>query len=412
VKAIVCRETLWDDPQPPSTNYLARALVRRGWEVLWLTRPWHPYALLMPRWRREKSAKLQQWISGGQLSDLNMVRSYSFGTLLPYRRLPLLGSAWVGRHTLDFSFPAVRPMLRRIGFENPDLLMVSDLAQVALLGCVSARRSVLHVTDDYLGFGRTPASGLEIERWAAVRADVIVTPRTNLANVLAERHGLEGDRLLVLPQGVEAEILESGPPPDDFRLIPKPRVVYVGTLRSWFDPHLVDRVVASCPDFSFAIVGAVPPTEAKVSRELTALGRHSNLYLLGAKPHTQAMACLASADAAILPFRVAPRGEDAGEELGIQRLRFAAPMKLIEYLAFGLPVITTLDYAADLQTPIESPVMTASDPDTFSAAVRVAVARGLSDRVALREAGHAFVRHNTWDRRLDRLLTHLGLQST
>lgn len=413
MKAVFCRETLWDDPHPLSTNYLARSLVRRGWEVLWLTGPWHPYAFLRPRWLDRKMAKLKMWIRGGGPPSSNGVSCYAFATLLPYRHVPLLRSLWVGKHTLRFAIPPVRRRLRRLGFDRPDLLWISDLAQFSLLQFATPRRSVLHVTDDYSSFANSPPSVADLQRWAGSRADAVVTPRRNLAAALVAGLGLESRKVFTLPHGIEKTDLDTGPPPAAFASIPGPRAVYLGALEEWVDWDLMERCAAALPDIAFIVIGGTNSLDRKVATRLRALGERANVHLLGPRPRSQAMACLAASDAALIPFHVDPpirRLGAAAPPRSFRRTEFSAPMKLLEYLSFGLPVVSTRPYWDDLPTRVETPTFLAPEREGFVPAVRAAVECSLKSRVALRAAGRAFAVENSWDRRVDLVLRRLELR--
>ena len=397
MKAIFCRETLWDDSHSLSTNYLAQALARRGWEVLWLARPWHPYGLLLPRWWRKKAAKIRSWVGRRGSRPENNVRVYTFATLLPYRHLPFLRSFWVGRNTLRFGLPPVRRQLLRLGFDHPDLLVVSDLAQLSLLDLVRARRVVFHVTDDYTAFPRTPPSARSLERWAVERADVVVAPQRQLASLLADRHAVEPRKVRVVPHGVQVEAVRAGKPPTVFQRVPPPHAVFLGALEDWIDWDLVQVSALALPHLSFTFIGEVRSRAPHTRRQVAVLRQLPNVHFLGPLPHQQAMACLAESDAALIPFRPSPLKETS------------APMKLLEYLSFGLPVVSTHDYWRQLLSPVHTPVFLADDAERFATALGSAVTYARGHRRVLREAGVTFAQENSWDRRIQLFLEHVTL---
>jgi glycosyltransferase involved in cell wall biosynthesis len=409
MKAVFCRETAWDELHPLSTNYLARALAHGGWEVLWLTRPWHPGSFLLPRWGTTKKSKLKSWIRGGQPTSSGGVWSYAFATLLPYRNWPLLSAPWVGRHSLDFSLPPVRRQLRRLGFARPDLLFVSDLAQLSILDLVPARRAVLHVTDDYSAFAQTPPSVGLLERWAAEKVDAVVTPKSSLAAALAERHGLSAEKLIVLPHGVDSDVLDAETSPPEFGRIPRPRAVYLGALADWLDWGLLDQLARLTPEVALVFIGGADRRHPAALSGIHRLKGHPNVHFLGPRSHSEAMSCLADADAALIPFVAEPPGEPLARAPGARKTFYSAPMKLMEYLSFGLPVISTLRYWEDVPSPVETPVYHAPDAGEFVAAVQQAVRQGGERRPALRAAGRRFAQHNSWDLRAEELLSKLGV---
>ena len=96
------------------------------------------------------------------------------------------------------------------------------------------------------------------------------------------------------------------------------------------------------------------------------------------------------ADVGIVPYRLSTHTDSV------------YPLKLVEYLAAGLPVVTTPLPALGSRPGI--PIITASDPDSFAEAV---VQAGTKDTVAEREARSRSVMRYSWDGLLDEMLGHV-----
>jgi len=86
---------------------------------------------------------------------------------------------------------------------------------------------------------------------------------------------------------------------------------------------LLRAVAAAHPEWQFVMIG---PT-VKIDPDI--LPRHDNLHYLGQKPYADLPAYFAGWDVALLPFAL----NDA--------TRFISPTKTPEYLAAGLPVVST-----------------------------------------------------------------------
>jgi len=119
---------------------------------------------------------------------------------------------------------------------------------------------------------------------------------------------------LVLENGVEIARFESR------RSAPRPDVcVYVGALDERFDWYQLSAWAASHPDIRFDIVGPDPAPPAALP---------ANVVLRGAVPYVRVPAILHTARVGLLPLSDDPL--NAGR----------SPMKLYEYLAAGLAVVT------------------------------------------------------------------------
>jgi glycosyltransferase involved in cell wall biosynthesis len=129
---------------------------------------------------------------------------------------------------------------------------------------------------------------------------------------------------MVLPNGVDWEVwgacvsnLPAEPP--EFAKIPRPRVLLTGNLQSKLDFQSLTRLAHARPDIQIVLVG---PAEQGVDLPEARV----NLHWLGAKAYREMPAYYAHADAGVLPL------------LPTDYNRASCPLKLLEYLAAGLPV--------------------------------------------------------------------------
>jgi glycosyltransferase involved in cell wall biosynthesis len=165
--------------------------------------------------------------------------------------------------------------------------------------------------------------------------------------------------------------------PADQADIPRPRIGYAGVIDERMDLALVDAIAARRPDWQVVLLGPI----AKIDPD--AIPQRSNVHALGARPYVELPAYLAHWQAALLPFAL----NDA--------TRFISPTKTPEYLAAGLPVVSTP--LTDVVTPYGDLglVRIADRPDTFIAAIADALAdEAGSDRLA---AVDTFLGQQSWD---------------
>ncbi|WP_407542642.1 glycosyltransferase (plasmid) [Deinococcus radiomollis] len=111
--------------------------------------------------------------------------------------------------------------------------------------------------------------------------------------------------------------------PADQRHVPHPRLGFVGVIDKRFDLALVAQLAARRPDWHLVFVGPV------VKIDLSLLPQGDNIHYLGMRDHQELPAYLAHWDVALLPF-----AQNAATE-------FSFPTRAPEYLAAGVPVVST-----------------------------------------------------------------------
>ena len=193
---------------------------------------------------------------------------------------------------------------------------------------------------------------------------------------------LVGDRAVFLDHGVDLEhfTLERAPvPPEDVAGIAAPVVGFFGAFDDYtIDFDLLERVAVDLPDATLLLVG---PAYTSMDR----LTRHANVVWLGARSYEAIPSYGRVFDVALMPW------------LRNDWIRNCNPIKLKEYLALGLPVVST-DYP-DVHR-YSAVVDVASSADEFVELVRAALgdggSRGFERRASVADA--------SWDVRASELL--------
>jgi hypothetical protein len=111
--------------------------------------------------------------------------------------------------------------------------------------------------------------------------------------------------------------------PSDQRGIPRPRLGFFGVIDERMDLALVSRAAELRPDWHFVFVGPVVKIDAGT------LPRRANIHWLGAKSYAELPDYLAGWDVGLMPFA---RNEAT---------RYISPTKTPEFLAAGVPVVST-----------------------------------------------------------------------
>lgn len=345
----------------------ASRFVASGWETMWLSHPLSAPHFLHPV-KRDWDERVAGWRQGPL--DRDGVRYYSPFTLLPTGAQPLLRSRLFATKSVLATVPSVRGVLRREGFEAPDLIWLTNPVYEPMVahlrtGCVAVR-----VADDHTRFRNVPDSIAELEERALSRADVIFAVASGVRERLAARYG----NVVGLPNGVDfAHFSEARPEPADLAVLPHPRVLYVGALEYWFDEAAVVKSARALPEASFVAIGPA-------NRDLSSLEALPNVHLLGPRPYAGLPGYLQHSDVAIVPF--------VRDEL----VDSVHPIKVYEYLAAGLPVVASR--WTELER-MDAPV-TLVDPGEMPAAIADALTRPAADG---RMERMAYAQANSWDAR-------------
>jgi len=150
----------------------------------------------------------------------------------------------------------------------------------------------------------------------------------------------------------------------------------VGSITEFTDLELVAELARARPDWSFVMVGP-----ARVP--LAGLRALPNVTVTGERDYDEVHRFLASFDAAIVPYRLTPA------------IEVSSPLKVHEYLAYGLPVVSVDIPEVRALTPS---VELAHGVDEFLAAL---------DRAVIKGRGPAEPSAGTWAERVDEMLIHL-----
>ena len=347
--------------------------------MFWLGRTVHPLDIVRASMRHPLHKKLiASWQAGG-IKIRDNFWTYHPLTLLPYRDFVFLASKLVQEHTLQFTLPPVRKILKRRGFEHVELLWLSQsLHSLSLARYVRYGKLIYRMSDDYLQFKGIPSNMKKAEAEIIERADtVFVTSRKLYENVRASA----GDKVLYLPNGVDLAHFDIPTPaePMDIAAIPHPRVLYVGTIQEWFDLNLIICAAKSLPEFSFILVGPHMHIERAAAMP--------NIHILGVRPYAQLPPYLYHCDIGIIPFLKTPLTDNTN------------PVKIFEYFASGLPVVSTNMYEVE---QLHSPALITKTPAEFVDALKQACdyGRGRAEYVQ-------FGRANSWQKRYARIKERL-----
>ena len=184
--------------------------------------------------------------------------------------------------------------------------------------------TVYDCMDELSAFLGAPPELLDLEKQLLQQADLVFTDGYSLYEAKQHRH----PHVFAFPSSIERDHFskaraKSEPEPTDQQVIPYPRIGFSGVVDERFDCALLARLAEHRSDWQFVILGPI------VKIDPVSLPSGPNVHYLGIKAYTDLPAYFAHWDATILPFALN------------NSTRYISPTKTPEYLAAGLPVVST-----------------------------------------------------------------------
>ncbi|WP_240320822.1 UDP-galactopyranose mutase [Sphingomonas crusticola] len=254
---------------------------------------------------------------------------------------------------------------------------------------VAADCVVYDCMDELANFKGAPPELLPLEQKLLSQADLVFTGGYSLYEAKRDRH----PSIHPFPSSVEVDHFAQARgkliEPDDLADLPHPRFGFYGVVDERMDLALLEAMADARPEWSIAIVGPV----VKISEG--DLPRRPNLYYLGGKSYAELPAYLRGWDVALMPFAIN------------EATRFISPTKTPEYLAGGLPVVSTpitdvVRHYGDVDA-----VKIAGTADEFVAACDAALALRQDDG-AWRVQVDALLAQISWDRTYRQMAELIG----
>jgi len=284
----------------------------------------------------------------------------------------------------------LRGALRKLGVRHAEAV-ISTWLFVDAYGVCGERLRTYWWRDDPVAAAplwRRPAERLAAgDRRLTESSDLVVSVSEGVADELRSR----GVEAAYLPNGCDAAFyagVDEAPDPPDVDL-PGPVAGFVGHVNSRTDLDLLEAVAAS--EASLLLVG--PRDPAFEPERFEALIERPNVSYVGPRPFEQLLPYLKAIDVGIVPYG------------NTQFNRNSFPLKTLEYLAAGRPVVSTpLPAVRSLGSDL---IALAQTPEEFAAGVLREAVR--SREPALIDARREFAATHSWTERADQLAGLLGL---
>ncbi|PAQ08661.1 glycosyl transferase [Mesorhizobium temperatum] len=200
-------------------------------------------------------------------------------------------------------------------YYTPMALRFSDhiLCDVCVYDCM----------DELSAFKDAPPELVQMERRLLERADVVFTGGQSLYEAKRSLHR----SIFPFPSSIDFthfhQARGGGADPVDQEEIPHPRVGYFGVIDERLDADLVAQTAMKMTDIQFVMVGPVVKIDPK------GLPRAENLHWLGSRDYADLPRYLRHWDAGWMPFALNAA------------TRYISPTKTPEFLAAGVPLVST-----------------------------------------------------------------------
>ena len=239
--------------------------------------------------------------------------------------IPAYGNRGVVALNQRFLVKQVKKAMRKLGFENV-VNMVFNPAAGMIAGKLGESELIYYCVDEYTAF--TGSSALkEIEEKLFRDADLVIVSAERLyeskkgfnPNTHIIRHGTDWRHF-------RTALDDATRVPDEIANLPRPIIGFHGLLADWVDYELIKKVADRFSKGSVVLIGKIA---VDAEQKVKILDGVPNIHFLGRKPYAKLPAYCKGFDVALNPF-------------AINDLTLAAnPLKVREYIAAGLPVVST-----------------------------------------------------------------------
>jgi glycosyltransferase involved in cell wall biosynthesis len=325
---------------------------------------------------RRSFEKLGSWLtpSADLPGNLSIANPFS----IPYNMVPA-----VRKLNARIGLSALKSKVRQSGLMNP--IVITTLPNTAdFIGQLDEVLSIYYCVDEFAAYPDLPHKlVMEMEGELLKKVDLVITTSGELQK--RKSNGIRSS--LLIPHGVDVEHFAGRPTAATpataaLAVLPRPVVGFFGVINDWVDLALIDRMAGLRKDWSWVLIG---PHQTNTD----ILRKHSNVVLLGKVPYETLPGYAACFDVGIIPFVV--------NDLTIN----VNPLKLLEYLACGLPVVSTPIPEAAKYGKL---VSIAGTPEAFVSAIESLLGENTCEKITERIS---VARSNSWDSRAEVLSAHI-----
>lgn len=353
----------------------ADVFAKYGWKVLLFSSNFCISRLLLPQSINMREF-VKLWRNKGKRVNKN-ITNYCIAHLLPSK----IRYIWPFEHfSHNLFIPSLRSILKSEGVDKVNLLWLNGNCDGLYRDAVRYDKMVVRLIDNYAGYKNSPLCPSIDD--TIMRADGVFS----CSNYVKDIYGKMRDDIIVIPNGVNYERFtqKNQIEPVCLKNISRPRIIYVGAIREWFDVNLLCEIAKIMPKCSFIIVGTYNEKIFKETKQL------QNIHTLGEMLYEQIPNILAYSDVGIIPFK------------GCDLIRGVSPIKVYEYLAAGLPVVSIWWKELEIQS---LPIILVKNAVEFVQGIETALQYSPQRKIELR----SYAQKCSWEQRLKNILQQVGI---
>ncbi len=291
-------------------------------------------------------------------------------------------------HYITFSFFVVLYALFKISKQA--CIISNEYLSLYLLSFF--RKNLVFEMHDYI------SKKNKVAIWLLPKLRFVVTQNSWKKKKLADDYGVDTEKIIVEPNGVDIEkfdILLTREEAREKLGLPQDKhiIVYTGHLFGWKGTHTLaeaGRLIADSNVEIYFIGGSKHDVE-RFKREY---GECSSIHVVGYRPHEEIPLWQKSANVLVLP-------NTAKEDISKY---YTSPMKLFEYMASRTPIIASdLPSIREVVSENEVYFVAPDNPEALAEAIRTSKSYDAS-WVKLATEARSKIEEYTWDKRAKRIL--------
>lgn len=250
---------------------------------------------------------------------------------------------------------------------------------------------IYHVLDEYGAlpwwnnfFARKQLKLLEKEIVDKCQNIIVVSEKLKRKYISSKK------RISLFPTPVETEhffVRGMTEIPDDLRKLPKPIIGFAGSVsfKNKIPEKLLIDLFEALPEVSFVFIGLISPKAFNFQQYGK---KYGNFHYLGLKQKENLPRYISRFDAGIIPYQMNDYGQAA------------YPVKIMEYLAAGIPVVAT-DLPSLSGLKDKKVIYTAKTAQVFIEKCRIAIKE---NDLSLRQKRIALAKKNSWSNKIKEYL--------
>ncbi|MBL8036952.1 MAG: glycosyltransferase [Nitrospira sp.] len=352
---IICFANDWD--ADPTSKHQVMKILARSNRVLWV----NSIGLRRPGASAGDASRMLQKLKKFMQGPVSVMPNLHVVTplVIPFhdiKGVPTFNAWFLARY--------IRYQATRLGMSDFQVWTFMP-TMASVIAHLRPQKVIYYCVDEWSAFSFLNAKLMaDMEAEVIRQSDLVITS----AETLYESKRALHPKTYLVSHGVDSEHFGKATSSDtavprEVATLPHPVIGFWGLIHEWIDLELIAEVAAKRPRWSFVLIG-------KSGVDCSVLEQVPNVHLLGVRSYDTLPAFAKGFTVGIMPFRINRLTDNVN------------PIKLREYLAAGLPVVSTPLREARAYQHV---VRFGSTATEFTAALdeAVGIRQGLDSRVFL-----------------------------